>query len=52
VGERRSVDGLLEIIREDLNNYGECMIPIGKATSFLLLQQLVSPLWMEVEHLT
>jgi len=30
LGGRRSVDGLLEIIREDLNNYGECMIPVGK----------------------
>lgn len=27
---RRSIGGLLEIIREDLNNYNECMIPVGK----------------------
>ena len=27
---RRSVEGLLEIVREDLNNYGECMIPVGE----------------------
>lgn len=27
---RRGVDGLLEIVREDLNNYGECMIPVGE----------------------
>lgn len=28
---RRGVDGLLEIVREDLNNYGECMIPVGES---------------------
>jgi hypothetical protein len=33
VGGRRSLEGLLEIIREDLNNYGECMIPVGKFPS-------------------
>lgn len=27
---RRSIVALLEIIREDLNNYNECMIPVGK----------------------
>lgn len=27
---RRPIESLLEIIKEDLNNYGECMIPIGK----------------------
>jgi len=27
---RRSIGALLEIIREDLNNYNECMIPVGK----------------------
>lgn len=26
----KSIQGLLEIIREDLNNYNECMIPVGK----------------------
>jgi hypothetical protein len=26
---RRSIGALLEIIREDLNNYNECMIPVG-----------------------
>ena len=33
VGEnqaRRPIESLLEIIKEDLNNYGECMIPVGK----------------------
>lgn len=28
--ERRSISALIEIVMEDLNNYGECMIPIGK----------------------
>jgi nitrogen permease regulator 2-like protein len=32
---RRSIGALLEIIREDLNNYNECMIPIGKSSSSL-----------------
>jgi nitrogen permease regulator 2-like protein len=26
---RRPIESLLEIVKEDLNNYGECMIPIG-----------------------
>lgn len=26
---RRPIASLLEIIKEDLNNYGECMIPVG-----------------------
>lgn len=26
---RRPIGSLLEIIKEDLNNYGECMIPVG-----------------------
>lgn len=31
VGEaRRPIESLLEIVKEDLNNYGECMIPVGK----------------------
>lgn len=30
-GERRSIAALLEIIKEDLNNYNECMIPVGKS---------------------
>lgn len=29
-GGRRPIGSLLEIIKEDLNNYGECMIPVGK----------------------
>jgi hypothetical protein len=28
-GGRRSIAALLEIIKEDLNNYNECMIPVG-----------------------
>lgn len=34
---RRSIAALLEIIKEDLNNYNECMIPVGKLnhTSFI-----------------
>jgi hypothetical protein len=28
--DRRSISALIEIIREDLNNYNECMIPVGK----------------------
>lgn len=35
---RRPIEGLLEIIKEDLNNYGECMIPVGKHTSILHIQ--------------
>ena len=27
---RRPIGSLLEIVKEDLNNYGECMIPVGK----------------------
>lgn len=27
---RRPIESLLEIIKEDLNNYGECMIPVGE----------------------
>ncbi|KAK6613060.1 Nitrogen permease regulator 2-like protein [Botrytis cinerea] len=27
--DRRSIAALLEIIKEDLNNYNECMIPVG-----------------------
>lgn len=27
---RRPIESLLEIVREDLNNYGECMIPVGE----------------------
>lgn len=29
-GSRRPIVSLLEIVKEDLNNYGECMIPVGK----------------------
>lgn len=28
---RRSIAALLEIIKEDVNNYNECMIPVGKS---------------------
>ena len=35
LGGRRPIESLLEIIKEDLNNYGECMIPIGKPSLFL-----------------
>ncbi|KAI9744600.1 MAG: Nitrogen permease regulator 2 [Claussenomyces sp. TS43310] len=30
---RRSIGGLLEIIREDLNNYNECMIPVDDSNT-------------------
>lgn len=33
LGGRRPIGSLLEIIREDLNNYGECMIPVGESLS-------------------
>lgn len=29
---RRPIESLLEIVKEDLNNYGECMIPVGTST--------------------
>ena len=29
--DRRSIAALIEIIKEDLNNYNECMIPVGKS---------------------
>jgi len=29
---RRPIGSLLEIVKEDLNNYGECMIPVGMYT--------------------
>ena len=32
---RRPIESLLEIVKEDLNNYGECLIPVGKYTPFL-----------------
>jgi hypothetical protein len=32
-GHRRSIGALLEIIREDLNNYNECMIPVDEANT-------------------
>jgi hypothetical protein len=31
--QRRSIGGLLEIIREDLNNYNECMIPVDNSNT-------------------
>ncbi|PHH76243.1 hypothetical protein CDD80_1692 [Ophiocordyceps camponoti-rufipedis] len=30
---RRPIEGLLEIVKEDLNNYGECMIPVDDANT-------------------
>ncbi|KAH7374989.1 nitrogen permease regulator 2-domain-containing protein [Plectosphaerella cucumerina] len=30
---RRPIESLLEIVREDLNNYGECMIPVDDANT-------------------
>lgn len=35
LGGRRPIESLLEIIKEDLNNYGECMIPVGKVPSVI-----------------
>ncbi|PSR79672.1 nitrogen permease regulator 2 [Coniella lustricola] len=32
-GARRPIESLLEIIKEDLNNYGECMIPVDDANT-------------------
>ena len=31
---RRSIAALIEIIKEDLNNYNECMIPVGMPPSY------------------
>ncbi|KAI0595567.1 nitrogen permease regulator 2-domain-containing protein [Biscogniauxia sp. FL1348] len=31
--ERRPIESLLEIVKEDLNNYGECMIPVDEANT-------------------
>lgn len=39
---RRSIGDLLEIVREDLNNYNECMIPVGKS--------LLQCEWVLVNH--
>lgn len=39
---RRPIESLLEIVKEDLNNYGECMIPVGMSHSFLFLSLLPS----------
>jgi hypothetical protein len=41
--KRRNLGALLEIIREDLNNYNECMIPVGKLSfdPFLFLPSSV-----------
>ncbi|XXH05428.1 Non-classical phosphatidylinositol transfer protein (PITP) [Hypoxylon texense] len=30
---RRPIESLLEIVKEDLNNYGECMIPVNDANT-------------------
>ncbi|KAH6609183.1 hypothetical protein Trco_002529 [Trichoderma cornu-damae] len=32
-GARRPIESLLEIVKEDLNNYGECMIPVDEANT-------------------
>ncbi|KAL6829615.1 nitrogen permease regulator 2 domain-containing protein [Trichoderma sp. SZMC 28015] len=32
-GVRRPIESLLEIVKEDLNNYGECMIPVDEANT-------------------
>ncbi|KAL8392639.1 hypothetical protein RB595_002727 [Gaeumannomyces hyphopodioides] len=32
-GPRRPIEALLEIVKEDLNNYGECMIPVDDANT-------------------
>ena len=32
-GSRRPIESLLEIVKEDLNNYGECMIPVDEANT-------------------
>lgn len=44
-GARRPIESLLEIVKEDLNNYGECMIPVGE----LPLLQLPSMVF-ELKH--
>ncbi|KAI5924042.1 nitrogen permease regulator 2-domain-containing protein [Camillea tinctor] len=31
--EKRPIESLLEIVKEDLNNYGECMIPVDEANT-------------------
>ncbi|UKZ75574.1 hypothetical protein TrVFT333_003262 [Trichoderma virens FT-333] len=46
-GVRRPIESLLEIVKEDLNNYGECMIPVGwhvpvARTKF---PEIVDPTW-------
>jgi hypothetical protein len=33
--DRRSIAALIEIIKEDLNNYNECMIPVGKCPNHI-----------------
>lgn len=43
LGGRRPIESLLEIIKEDLNNYGECMIPVGKCLCFVLFSFLFLP---------
>lgn len=35
-GGRRPIDSLLQIVKEDLDTYGECMIPVGKLTLVLI----------------
>ncbi|KAK7404136.1 Nitrogen permease regulator 2 [Neonectria punicea] len=32
-GGRRPIDSLLQIVKEDLDNYGECMIPVDEANT-------------------
>ncbi|KAG6013720.1 hypothetical protein E4U54_006398 [Claviceps lovelessii] len=36
MAERRPIESLLEIVKEDLNNYGECMIPADDANTINL----------------
>jgi hypothetical protein len=42
-GVRRPIESLLEIVKEDLNNYGECMIPVGQFISSFSHDAMHSP---------
>ena len=37
---RRPIESLLEIVKEDLNNYGECMIPVGMSITYISYNEL------------
>lgn len=56
--DRRSIESLLEIIKEDLNNYQECMIPVGKSINpppsqaLALLDALISSLCSQLTSST